>query len=231
MFGKSTLLRSVAVAIGMSFLAAGTACAQYARDLNVQSHGGFVPGYDGSYGGPYAPPAPYAPAPYAGNPYGSNGTYAPAPYAPAPYGSPYGSYAPYGALNVSLIPLMPSVVPVGAPIGFNIGATANGFANLYVLSASGQVQVWLENVRINAGRMISYPSSNLAIQATPPGGDDQVVLVVTRAPLPGFARGVVRTPLTLQYSHRGFWRALGQKVRALPPGTWAKAEVTVRVED
>jgi hypothetical protein len=48
------------------------------------------------------------------------------------------------------VTLRPSagVVAVGAPVTFEVSSSVNGFGHLYVLSASGRVQVWLENASI-----------------------------------------------------------------------------------
>jgi hypothetical protein len=132
--------------------------------------------------------------------------------------------------NVSLTPTTAHVLAIGSPIGFSLGATAKGYANLYALSASGKVQLWLENVPIKAGRALSYPSQGV-IRATPPGGDEQILLVVTREPFDGFAHGATRSPLVLQHSHSEFRQAVAAKMSRLPRGSWASAELVVRVED
>jgi len=134
------------------------------------------------------------------------------------------------ALNVSLTPTTAQVLTIGSPIGFSLGATAKGYANLYALSASGKVQLWLENVPIKAGRALSYPSAGV-IRATPPSGDEQILLVVTREPFDGFGHGAVRSPLVLQYTHAEFRQAVAAKVDRLPRGNWALTELIIRVED
>jgi hypothetical protein len=143
---------------------------------------------------------------------------------------PQSTGAQHGAFHVSLGPTTASVLSIGSPIGFSVGTTANGYAHLYVLSASGRVQLWLENVSVKAGRSLSYPTQGV-IRATPPGGDEQIVLVVTREPFSGFARGVTRSPLVLQYTHEGFRQALAAKTDRLPRSTWATAELVIRVRD
>ena len=133
--------------------------------------------------------------------------------------------------QVTLFPTSAKAVRIGSTIGFQIGATANGYAHLYALSASGKVQLWMENVRIRRDHAMVYPSRDSEIRATPPAGDEKVVLVITRAPFDGFASGAVRSPLALQYSHESFRQALAAKIKKLPSGSWATTELVVRVED
>src|SRR5262245_19652844 len=52
--------------------------------------------------------------------------------------------APAKRPEVALRPSAP-VVPVGTPVTFEVSSSVDGFGHLYVLSASGRVQVWLEN--------------------------------------------------------------------------------------
>jgi hypothetical protein len=137
---------------------------------------------------------------------------------------------PSRQLNVSLTPTTAQVLAVGSPIAFSLGATGKGYANLYALSASGKVQLWLENVPIKAGRPLSYPAQGV-IRATPPGGDEQIVFVVTREPFDGFAHGAIRSPLVLQYTHDEFRQTVASRVGKLPRGSWGMAELTIRVED
>ena len=65
------------------------------------------------------------------------------------------------------MPLGPSSIAVGAALEFRMVSTADGFAGLYVLSASGRTQAWLENVRLRAGEPIVFPQQGLIVRATP----------------------------------------------------------------
>ena len=136
-----------------------------------------------------------------------------------------------GPLNISLVPTTASVLKIGSSIGFSIGSTAGGYASLYALSASGKVQLWLENVPIRAGGTISYPTRGGVIRATPPAGDEKILMVVTRTRIAGFAHGTVRSPLVLPYTHEAFRQALAGKTSALASDDWTSTELTVRIED
>ncbi len=139
-------------------------------------------------------------------------------------------FASSGPLNISLVPTT-GVLRVGSEIGFTVGTTAGGYASLYVLSASGKVQLWMENVPIQAGHTLAYPMRGAIVRATPPAGDDQVLLVVTRTPFAGFARGTVRSPLVLPYTHSTFRQALASKTGSFGSDDWASTELTIRIEN
>jgi len=140
-------------------------------------------------------------------------------------------FASSGPLNISLVPTSASVLRIGSEIGFTVGTTAGGYASLYVLSASGKVQLWMENVPIQAGHTMAYPMRGGIVRASPPAGDDQVLLVVTRTPFAGFSRGSVRSPLVLPYSHGSFRQALAAKTARFGSDDWASTELTIRIED
>jgi hypothetical protein len=144
---------------------------------------------------------------------------------------PPGVGAPSRPINLSLVPTTANVLHIGSAIGFRLGASASGYVHLYALSASGKVQLWLENVPIRPGRSIVYPGDTGTIRAMPPAGDERIVMVVTRQPLAGFARGSTQSPLVLPYSHSEFRELLAAKTSMLQPREWASTESIVRVED
>jgi hypothetical protein len=130
------------------------------------------------------------------------------------------------------MPVGPSSIAVGTPLAFRMVSTADGFAGLYVLSASGRTQAWLENVRLRAGEPIVYPQQGLIVRATPPAGDDTVLLLVSRDRLDGFAGpGEITTPFDLQYSHAGLRAAIQHKFSDVRRERWAFAELEIRVHD
>src|SRR5262245_5933483 len=51
-----------------------------------------------------------------------------------------------------------NVVPLGAPVSFQISSSVSGYGHLYVMSASGRAQVWMENVPIAAGQRLLFPT-------------------------------------------------------------------------
>lgn len=132
------------------------------------------------------------------------------------------------------VTLRPSstVVAVGEPIKFGVASDVDGFGHIYVVSASGRVQVWMENVPIAADRHIRFPSGGLRINAAPPAGYEDVVLVVTRNRIDGFlGRGPTRTPRDLAYPADDFKEAVREKFEDLPRRDWGYARTLVRVID
>lgn len=137
-----------------------------------------------------------------------------------------------GLFHVSFMPGGPSSISIGTPVALRMVSTADGFAGLYVLSASGRTQAWFENVPLRAGKPIVYPQRGVIVRATPPAGDETVIFVVSRHRLAGFAAaGENTTPLDLQYTHAGLRAAIQQKFGKLRRERWAFAEIQIRVHD
>jgi hypothetical protein len=131
--------------------------------------------------------------------------------------------------RVTLRPSSP-VVPVGAPISFELGTSVNGFGHIYVLSASGGVQVWMENVPIAAGQRLLFPIGGTGIEAASPPGREELMLIVTRERIDGFlGYEGTRTPRLLEYSHGPFKRALTAKFVDMPHRLWGYARTSVQV--
>ena len=121
-------------------------------------------------------------------------------------------------VQASLMTVGPSVLSIGEPLGFRMASLAcEGYGQLYVLSASGRSQLWLENVRLHTGQPIYYPSPGFIVRASPPAGDETVLFVVTRAPFHGFVGGTSATPFDLQYTHDGLRAAISGKARCDAP--------------
>lgn len=136
------------------------------------------------------------------------------------------------AVQVSLMPVGPSTIAIGTPMRFKMVSLANGFGHLYVLSASGRTQLWLENVRLRAGQPLRYPHAGQIVRAASPAGDETVIFVASRDRVDGFAgREATTTPLDLQITHEGLRTAILQKFGAMPRESWAFAEVQIRVHD
>jgi hypothetical protein len=130
--------------------------------------------------------------------------------------------------RVTLKPSSP-VVRIGAPVSFELGSSIDGFAHVYVLSASGRVQVWMENVPVSAGQHTMFPARG-QITATAPAGRDDIVLVVTRERIRGFlGYGPVRTPRDLDYDAASFKQAVKERFEDLPLRDWGYAHVPVQV--
>jgi hypothetical protein len=130
--------------------------------------------------------------------------------------------------RVTLRPSSP-VVRIGAPINFELGSSVDGFAHVYVVSASGRVQVWMENVPIAAGQQKIFPTGG-QITAAPPAGREDIVLVVTRERIKGFlGYGSTRTPRDLDYEPATFKQAVRQRFEDLPRRDWGYARTLVQV--
>jgi Domain of unknown function (DUF4384) len=143
---------------------------------------------------------------------------------PTPDGPGYKTTRP----RVTLRPSSP-VVRIGAPINFELASSVDGFAHVYVVSASGRVQVWMENVPIAAGQHNVFPTRG-QITAAPPAGREDIVLVVTRERIKGFlGYGSTRTARDLDYDPATFKQAVRQRFEDLPRRDWGYARTLVQV--
>ncbi len=137
----------------------------------------------------------------------------------------------HARIAVSLLPMTPSIVSVGQPVAFQLSANTSGFAHLYVLDASGKVQVWLENVPIEAHEVLRYPLQGSIVRASPPGGDETILLVVTQQPFNGFLGSEESyRPFVLPYPRQRFRQALMAKTSRLRHD-WGAAMLVLRVKD
>ena len=131
--------------------------------------------------------------------------------------------------EVTLRPNAP-VVPVGAPVTFEVSSSVSGFGHIYVLSASGRVQVWLENAPIAAGQRLIFPIGETGIKAAAPAGREDLMLIVTKDRIDGFF-GYEGTdvPRVVDYSHATFKKKLTAKFIDLPHQQWGYARSSVQV--
>lgn len=151
---------------------------------------------------------------------------------PTSHGTASAHHNMHGVFHVGVLPIGPSSIAIGTPFALRMVSTADGFAGLYVLSASGRTQAWFENVRFHAGKSIVYPQRGVIVRATPPAGDETVILTVSRDRMEGFSGAFESAiPLDLQYTHEGLRAAIQQKFNELRRERWAFAEIQIRVHD
>ena len=130
------------------------------------------------------------------------------------------------------VTLRPSagVVAVGAPVTFEVSSSVNGFGHLYVLSASGRVQVWLENASIAAGQRLVFPTGEMGIKAAAPTGREDLMLIVTRDRINGFfGYEGTNVPRVLDYSQAAFKKRLTERFADMPHAQWGYARTSVDV--
>lgn len=130
------------------------------------------------------------------------------------------------------VTLRPSttVVPIGAPVTFEVSSSVNGFGHIYVLSASGRVQVWLENAPIAAGQRLLFPIGEAGIKAAAPAGREDLMLIVTRDRINGFfGYEGTNVPRLLDYSQVAFKRKLTERFIDLPHPHWGYTRTSVQV--
>jgi len=133
--------------------------------------------------------------------------------------------------KVTLIPNT-TVVPIGGWINFRVSSSVSGYGHLYVLSASGRAQVWLENVPIVAGQRLVFPVGSTGIKASAPAGREDLMLIVTKQCIDGFfGYDTTRTPTVVDHDHKSFKAALTEKFINMPRRMWGYARTSVRVVD
>jgi hypothetical protein len=144
---------------------------------------------------------------------------------------PVPSYKGEARPKVSLIPNT-SVVAIGGWINFRVSSSASGYGHLYVMSASGRAQVWMENVPIAAGQRLVFPVGSLGIKASAPAGREDLMLIVTKQRIDGFfGYDTTRTPRVVEHDHQSFKQALTAKFVNMPRQMWGFARTSVRVVD
>jgi hypothetical protein len=131
--------------------------------------------------------------------------------------------------EVTLRPSTP-VVPVGVPVTFEVSSSVDGFGHLYVRSASGRVQVWLENAPISAGQRLIFPVGETGIKAVAPAGREDLLLIVTKDRIDGFfGYEGTSVPRLLDYSHTRFEKKLTAKFIDVPKPEYGYARTSVQV--
>lgn len=141
---------------------------------------------------------------------------------------------PGAAFTASVRPDGPTPVPLGQEMRFQVTSSQGGFANLYLLGASGQSVVLAENLPLGAGqpRLVPDPSTGMTLTASPPLGTDRVVLLVTTQPMAGIlaAGGApVTQPQAVPLSHQALLDQLNAKTARIPASAWAMSEGAVTV--
>jgi hypothetical protein len=136
-----------------------------------------------------------------------------------------------GRPRVTLIPST-KVVPIGGWVNFRVSSSVTGYGHIYVMSASGRAQVWMENVPIVGGQRLVFPIGRIGIKAAAPAGREDLMLIVTRKRINGFfGYDTTRTPSVVEHDHRSFKAALTAMFIKMPKQQWSFARTSVRVVD
>lgn len=142
------------------------------------------------------------------------------------------SARPGRAVTASLSPIGPSVVPVGTPIRFRITSNRSGFGHLYIVNTSGKVLMLVENIPLKANRPHDLPRGGVVLRAAPPVGDNQILFLVTRDRLAGFANGATSTtPADVQVTPDGLVSVLKARLADWPRERWAYTDLVIRVTE
>lgn len=130
---------------------------------------------------------------------------------------------------VSLVPMAPVPIRIGAQLGFQLSSGTAGYASLYLIDPVHAVQILAENLPIPAGSL-RYPSGGFTLRAAEPVGFNWVILLVTRQPFGGFSgNDTLTVPVSTALDGRSFVSQLNAATRALPPASWAADEVRIRI--
>lgn len=145
-------------------------------------------------------------------------------------GSPALGASATGA-KLSVTSMAGPVVEEGQRVRFKIASNRSGFVHLYVLSASGRLQLWMENVPIAASRPLIFPTTtDVTIKAEAPGGRDRIVALLTRKRLDGFnGQMTTETPMDLDMGREEFQNAVEGMLTENEKNdlTWASTAVRV----
>ena len=132
--------------------------------------------------------------------------------------------------KIELLPVGGSEVSIGRPVRFEIKSNRDGFTHLFVVSASGRVQLWMENAPVTAKLALRYPSSGVTIEATAPEGCDRLLLIFSRYRLNGFTgRATVKIPRDLDLDESEFQRDLESMMADYPRADWTWTTASVEV--
>lgn len=135
---------------------------------------------------------------------------------------------PADPFSVSLVADAPVPIRVGARFRLHLSSGSAGYASLYVLDPAYSVRVLAENQPVAAGSVDFR--DGLTLVAEQPVGFNTVILLVTRQPFSGFAgNATLANPVSLALGSRQFVSQLNRATRALPPRSWAVAELRIRV--
>lgn len=148
------------------------------------------------------------------------------PGRPATSGLDENVLAPF---SVSLVPMAPVPIRIGAELGFQLSSSTAGYASLYLIDPLYAVQILAENLPIPAGSR-QYPSQGFTLRAAQPVGYNWVILLVTRQPFGGFSgNDTLTSPVITALDGHTFVEQLNGATRYLPPSSWAADEVRIRI--
>ena len=131
---------------------------------------------------------------------------------------------------VSVVPMAPVPIRIGAQLGFQLSSTTAGYASLYLIDPVYAVQILAENLPLAAGSL-EYPSlEGFTLRAAQPVGFNWVILLVTRQPFSGFSGDdTLTSPVGTALNGRTFVSQLNHATRDLPSSSWAVDEVRIRI--
>lgn len=135
---------------------------------------------------------------------------------------------PGNPFSVSLVADAPVPIRVGSRFRLRLSSGSAGYASLYVLDPAYSVRALAENMPVAAGSLDFR--DGLTLVAEQPVGFNTVIMLVTRQPFSGFAgNATLANPVSLALGSRRFVSQLNRATRALPPHSWAVAELGIRV--
>lgn len=137
------------------------------------------------------------------------------------------------AFPVAINHIAPQPLMVGETVRLWMLSGVDGFAQLYLLRASGDVLVLAEDMPVTARVARDFPGDRdgFSLRATPPAGTDQVVLLVTRAPFASGLAGATaqQGPTTSLLDREGFVHRLNARLAGLPTRDWATAIIPIEI--
>lgn len=138
------------------------------------------------------------------------------------------------AFAVGVTPTSAPPVAVGAPVGFRLSSSRDGYAHLYLIGSDGGVTALAENRPVAAGAQSDWPppGSGVTMRASAPAGIDRLILLVTRQPFVGFvdaAGQALSRPVGLPETAEAFLARFNAATASLPASSWAAAETRVQV--
>ena len=132
--------------------------------------------------------------------------------------------------SVSLVPMAPVPIRIGAELGFQLSSSTAGYASLYLIDPVYAVQILAENLPIAAGSVQYPPPRGFTLRAAQPVGYNWVILLVTRQPFGGFSgNDTLTNPVITALDGRTFVEQLNRATDFLPSSSWAADEVRIRI--
>ena len=133
------------------------------------------------------------------------------------------------AFAVGVTPTTAPPVAVGAPVGFRLSSSRDGYAHLYLIGSDGGVTALAENLPVAAGAQADWPppGGGVTMRASAPAGIDRLILLVTQQPFVGFVDAT--GPVGLAETAEAFLARFNAATARLPASSWAVAETRVQV--